>query len=160
MKDNPDFCVIYRCWIRSHNTLASPDSQRIQYTFGRTRQFVCIPENSCSTYWGFCQKYQFDPACRKSLSPFLLKLQDKNQAESLRKQAHHAISIYYGMRLHSINEDQAIKVNSTMRLGRKEPLNQDSNQTAVSVDRKRDIMSKRIDKHRKINQMLTLKRPV
>ena len=44
-------------------------------------------------YWDFCHKYQFDPVCRQSLSPFLQKLQDKNQAESLRKQAHHAVSI-------------------------------------------------------------------
>ena len=109
-------------------------------------------------YWDFCQKYQFDPACRKSLSPFLQKLQDKNQAESLRKQAYHAVSIYYKMSLHPINEDQTIQVDPKMKSERKELLNWDSNQTEVSVDRKRASASKRIDNP--VRDQPPLKRPV
>jgi hypothetical protein len=34
---------------------------------------------------------------KESLSAFLEKLKEKKQAESLRKQAHHAVSLFYEM---------------------------------------------------------------
>lgn len=46
-------------------------------------------------YWDFCRKYRHDPESRKSLAPFLEKLAEKKQSEQLRKQATHAITIFY-----------------------------------------------------------------
>ena len=46
-------------------------------------------------YFDFCHKYQHDPANRESLSPFLAKLAEKKQASQFRKQAAHAISLFY-----------------------------------------------------------------
>lgn len=46
-------------------------------------------------YFDFCQKYHFDETDRASLTPFLQKLADKNQSSQLRRQAEHALSIFY-----------------------------------------------------------------
>ena len=46
-------------------------------------------------YLGFCHKYEFEPTDRQSFPAFNTKLQSKNQPESLRKQAYHAVSLYY-----------------------------------------------------------------
>jgi len=48
-------------------------------------------------YLDFCPKYKFKPQNKESLSAFLEKLKEKKQAESLRKQAHHAVSLFYEM---------------------------------------------------------------
>ena len=47
-------------------------------------------------YLDFCPKYKFKPQNKEGLSAFLEKLK-KKQAESLRKQAHHAVSLFYEM---------------------------------------------------------------
>ena len=44
-------------------------------------------------YLDFCHKYSFNQIEKESLSAFLKKLEEKKQAENLRKQAHHAISL-------------------------------------------------------------------
>ena len=61
-----------------------------------------IPEKSrfhyrkCLRYFlDFCHKYELKPSDRKSLPQFLRKLRDKRQNDHQRKQASHAISIYY-----------------------------------------------------------------
>src|SRR3989339_188335 len=46
-------------------------------------------------YFDFCLKYQHDPAKRESLPPFLAKLAEKKQSSQFRKQAAHAISLFY-----------------------------------------------------------------
>ncbi|MEA3274743.1 MAG: integron integrase [Pseudomonadota bacterium] len=46
-------------------------------------------------YLDFCHKYTFDPADRNSFPQFNNKLQEKRQSELLRRQAHHAVSLYY-----------------------------------------------------------------
>lgn len=66
-------------------------------------------------FWDFCHKYQIDPLDQNSLSPFLKKLQDKNQSETLRKQAQHAVSIYYEMSARSINGNQTNEVDSRVK---------------------------------------------
>jgi integron integrase len=48
-------------------------------------------------YLDFCHKYGFKTFDREGLTAFLEKLKAKNQAESLRKQAHHAVSLYHEM---------------------------------------------------------------
>jgi len=48
-------------------------------------------------YLDFCRKYGFKTFDREGLTAFLEKLKAKNQAESLRKQAHHAVSLYHEM---------------------------------------------------------------
>ena len=52
-------------------------------------------------YLDFCHKYNFQQDAKKSLSAFVAKLKEKKQTEKQRKQAHHAISLYYEMALHS-----------------------------------------------------------
>ena len=46
-------------------------------------------------YFDFCQKYHFDETDRASLAPFLEKLADKKQSRQFRRQAEHALSIFY-----------------------------------------------------------------
>ena len=46
-------------------------------------------------YWDFCHKYSFEPTDRQSFPAFDEKLRTKNQSEAQRKQAYHAISLYY-----------------------------------------------------------------
>jgi integron integrase len=46
-------------------------------------------------YLDFCRKYNAEPARKESLSPFLLKLQEKKLAKWQLGQASHAISLYY-----------------------------------------------------------------
>jgi hypothetical protein len=46
-------------------------------------------------YWDFCHKYFFAPTDRQSFPAFDEKLRTKNQSEAQRKQAYHAISLYY-----------------------------------------------------------------
>jgi hypothetical protein len=48
-------------------------------------------------YLYFCHKYKFNRQNKESLSAFLEKLKEKKQAESMRKQAHHAVSLFYEM---------------------------------------------------------------
>ena len=49
-------------------------------------------------YLDFCHKYNVKQTEQESLAAFSGKLKEKNQAENLRKQAHHAISLFYGMK--------------------------------------------------------------
>lgn len=51
-------------------------------------------------YLDFCHKYNFLQDAKESLSAFVKKLREKKQSEEQRKQAHHAISLYYEMALH------------------------------------------------------------
>jgi len=46
-------------------------------------------------YLDFCHKYAFDPNNRDSFAPFNKKLQKRGQSEQLRRQAHHAIVLYF-----------------------------------------------------------------
>lgn len=46
-------------------------------------------------YWDFCHKYAFEPTDRQSFPAFDEKLRTKNQSEAQRKQAYHAVSLYY-----------------------------------------------------------------
>jgi integron integrase len=46
-------------------------------------------------YWDFCHKYSFAPTDRQSFPAFDEKLRTKNQSEAQRKQAYHAVSLYY-----------------------------------------------------------------
>ena len=48
-------------------------------------------------YFDFCHKYHFDETDRASLVPFLQKLADKKQSSQLRRQAEHALSIFYAL---------------------------------------------------------------
>jgi hypothetical protein len=49
-------------------------------------------------YLDFCHQYNFKQTAQVSLAAFTEKLKEKKQAESLRKQAHHAISLFYEMK--------------------------------------------------------------
>ena len=46
-------------------------------------------------YLDFCHKYKLIQTENESLSAFMGKLKEKKQAENFRKQAHHAISLFY-----------------------------------------------------------------
>ena len=57
-------------------------------------------------YLDFCHKYRFEPSKKESLSNFSNKLKDKNQNQDQRKQATHAVTIFYEIRRpHSEKED-------------------------------------------------------
>ena len=49
-------------------------------------------------YLDFCLKYHHEKSKKKSLPHFLQKLKDKNQTEEQRKQAFHAVSIFYELK--------------------------------------------------------------
>ncbi len=55
-------------------------------------------------YLDFCHKYSFDPTDGNSFPQFENKLREKRQAESLRKQAYHAVSLYYRMLVSPVSE--------------------------------------------------------
>jgi integron integrase len=46
-------------------------------------------------YWDFCHKHSLEPTDRQSFPAFDEKLRTKNRSEAQRKQAYHAISLYY-----------------------------------------------------------------
>ena len=46
-------------------------------------------------YLDFCHKYNFQQRTNKSLSAFMDKLREKRQSEKQRKQAHHAVELYF-----------------------------------------------------------------
>lgn len=48
-------------------------------------------------YLDFCHKYNFKPADKKSFPSFNDKLKAKNQPELFRKQAYHAVCLYYSI---------------------------------------------------------------
>jgi hypothetical protein len=49
-------------------------------------------------YLDFCDKYHHVPALRSSLPLFIRKLHEKNQTSRQRKQASHAINLYYALK--------------------------------------------------------------
>ncbi len=51
-------------------------------------------------YLDFCQKYRHPDSKKESLSHFLKKLQEKHQTQEQRRQAAHAVSIYYETLMH------------------------------------------------------------
>ncbi len=55
-------------------------------------------------YLDFCHKYSFDPSDGNSFPQFENKLREKRQSESLRKQAYHAVSLYYRMLVSPVSE--------------------------------------------------------
>ena len=48
-------------------------------------------------YLDFCRKYNFGQKVEESLAAFMDKLKEKRQAENLRKQAWHAVSLFVEM---------------------------------------------------------------
>jgi len=50
-------------------------------------------------YLDYCRKYHSDINNDQSLAAFIVKLQDKNQAEFLQQQAHHAVTIFHEMQM-------------------------------------------------------------
>jgi len=59
--------------------------------------FFSSPKWLCY-YLDFCHKYNVKQTAQVSLAAFTEKLKEKKQAENLRKQAHHAISLFYEMK--------------------------------------------------------------
>ena len=49
-------------------------------------------------YLDFCFKYEFDPENNASLPPFMEKLTSKGQSKMLRRQAYHAVQLYYSLK--------------------------------------------------------------
>ena len=64
-------------------------------------------------YLDFCHKYKLDRFAEKSLLSFLAKLKEKNQAEDLRRQAHHAVSLFYALKQHSGRANHMSRDNAT-----------------------------------------------
>lgn len=73
-------------------------------------------------YWDFCHKYGFEPKERQSFPPFDEKLRAKDQSDFQRRQAQHAVSLYYVLVLTDQDGGQ--------RVGKREPVN-DSKSTRV-----------------------------
>ncbi len=56
-------------------------------------------------YFDFCQKYGFDPHDKYSFPEFNKKLRSKNQSETLRRQAHHAVTLYFRLLSSSLDKN-------------------------------------------------------
>ena len=55
-------------------------------------------------YLDFCGKYDFRQSGKETLPLFIKKLKDKNQTEEQRKEAFHAVSIFYDLK--NVNQDK------------------------------------------------------
>ena len=82
--------------------LQIPPEMARQYTHFLRKKGVAINRAGYYLKWlryylDFCNRYDFKTGDRKGLSAFLEKLEEKKQAESLIKQAHHAISLFCEM---------------------------------------------------------------
>ncbi len=78
--------------------LQSPDKIPKQFTdFIKRKGGRAIVWSSCDTALIFSNKYGFNTLDRTARTAVLEKLKAKNQAESLGKQAHHAVSLRYEM---------------------------------------------------------------
>ncbi len=71
-----------------------------QYTTFVAQQGVPPQEQQYYVKWlrfylDFCHKYNFQQRTNKSLSAFMDKLKEKRQSEKQRKQAHHAVALYF-----------------------------------------------------------------
>lgn len=74
-------------------------------------------------YLDFCHKYSFDSVSKYRFPAFNKKLMEKNQSEVLRRQAHHAVSLYF----------QIPSMHNKSNLSHKEyPAQNTTNSTAVA----------------------------
>jgi len=69
-------------------------------------------------YLDFCQKYGFDPNDKYSFPQFNKKLESKNQSEELRKQAHHAVTLYF----RSMTQQSGVNSNQNAQVGTYQPV--------------------------------------
>jgi hypothetical protein len=60
-------------------------------------------------YFDFCLKYYYEKSNKESLPLFIKKLEEKKQAEMQRKQAAHAVSIYYGLQESHSDKSPVVK---------------------------------------------------
>ena len=75
-------------------------------------------------YLDFCQKYTLQKFAQKSLEAFTAKLEEKNQAEHLRQQARHAVSLFYALQHHSgrPNHESPNNINTSQSLSKPTPI--------------------------------------
>lgn len=76
-------------------------------------------------YLDFCHKYTFQQGTHTSLSAFIDKLREKRQSEKQRKQAHHAVTLYFELVSHSAKNS-----------GNKEPLKQKASKEQLTHTKK------------------------
>ena len=76
-------------------------------------------------YLDFCHKYTFQQGTHTSLSAFMDKLREKRRSEKQRKQAHHAVTLYFELVFHSAKNS-----------GNKEPLKQKASREQLTRTKK------------------------
>jgi len=80
-----------------------PAESKILYDAALVKKGVPLPAHFYYRKWlmyylDFCLKYHHEKSKKESLPHFLQKLKDKNQTEEQRKQAFHAVSIFYELK--------------------------------------------------------------
>ena len=80
-----------------------PAESKILYDAALIKKDVPLPAHFYYRKWlmyylDFCLKYHHEKSKKESLPHFLQKLKDKNQTEEQRKQAFHAVSIFYELK--------------------------------------------------------------
>ena len=80
-----------------------PAESKILYDAALVKKGVPLPAHFYYRKWlmyylHFCLKYHHEKSKKESLPHFLQKLKDKNQTEEQRKQASHAVSIFYELK--------------------------------------------------------------
>ncbi len=83
-------------------------------------------------YLDFCEKYDFNQLNKKSLNPFVNKLENKGQTEQQRKQAYHAVSLFYELGS-SKSEKDALSKNKKGDLSTKKDIPKPINVSWVPV---------------------------
>jgi len=73
-------------------------------------------------YWDFCHKYAFEPDDRTSLRAFGEKLRAKKQADFQRKQAQHAVALYYTMILPLQENGERPRADAPVQVSKRDPL--------------------------------------
>ncbi len=87
--------------------LEIPKALAVAYERWLNQQEIAVAEQGHYKKWlryyrDFCTKYHLDLRDKQNFSKFNQKLESEGQSETLRRQAHHAISLYYAL-MKSIN---------------------------------------------------------
>lgn len=96
-----------------------PDDLRGRYIAFIKQNGVTVGQHGYYVKWlryylDFCQKYNLQKFAEKSLLAFMAKLKEKNQAENLRQQVRHAVSLFYALKQHSDRANHASRGNTVV----------------------------------------------
>ena len=104
-----------------------PAENKILYDAALVKKGVPLPAHFYYRKWlmyflDFCLKYHYEKSKKESLPHFLQKLKDKNQTEVQRKQAFHAVSIFYELKNANPDKIRALKNKKEIISSKKEDM--------------------------------------